>query len=65
MYILYYTVQNWMDKFLVWKPEDYGGVHQISLPPSSIWTPDIELYNRLEMFIISIVSDCIIAKLLL
>jgi len=30
----------------VWKPEDYGGIRSINLPPSYIWTPDIELYNR-------------------
>jgi len=30
----------------MWKPEDYGGIRTINLPPTHIWTPDIELYNR-------------------
>jgi len=36
----------WKDEFLTWKPEDYGGIRTISMPPSYIWTPDIELFNR-------------------
>jgi len=43
------TVQIWRDEFLTWTPEDYGGIRTISMPPSYIWTPDIELYNRHNM----------------
>ena len=50
------VVQNWNDEYLVWKPEDYGGIHHISIPPSSIWTPDIELYNRHETLHVLIAS---------
>jgi len=42
------AVQNWKDDYLAWKPEDYGGIEHIIMPPSYIWTPDIELYNRQE-----------------
>jgi len=43
-------VQFWQDEFLVWNPEDYDGIRWVSMPPSYIWTPDIELYNWFYTF---------------
>ena len=40
----------WVDKMLQWNPDDYGGVDHVRLPTSQIWTPDITLYNRYDLF---------------
>jgi len=40
------SVQRWKDYQLTWNESDYGGVSSIVVPASSIWTPDILLYNR-------------------
>jgi len=42
---LVHRVQQWKDILLAWKPENYGGVDTVRVPPSQIWTPDIVLYN--------------------
>ena len=39
-------MQSWTDYKLTWNASDYGGVSSISVPASSIWIPDIVLYNR-------------------
>jgi len=49
--VYYEIVQIWKDEFLVWKPGDYGGIRYISVSPSSIWTPDVELYNRYMIYL--------------
>jgi len=36
---------SWDDDYLRWDPELYDGLSRIELPPSSIWTPDIFLFN--------------------
>ena len=46
LFLFVFAFQIWTDEFLTWKPEDYGGIRAISMPPSYVWTPDIELYNR-------------------
>uniref|UniRef100_H3BH03 5-hydroxytryptamine receptor 3A n=1 Tax=Latimeria chalumnae TaxID=7897 RepID=H3BH03_LATCH len=33
--------QRWMDEFLLWNPEEFDNVTQISVPTESIWVPDI------------------------
>ena len=30
---------------LAWDPDQFGGVHEIRIPVSKIWKPDIVLYN--------------------
>jgi len=37
--------QVWTDIQLAWEPGEFGGVNNIRVPTSSIWTPDIVLYN--------------------
>jgi len=41
-----FLLQYWRDEFLIWNPESYGNVTNIHLPSSSIWRPDIAIYNR-------------------
>jgi len=36
---------QWMDEYLQWNPNNYGGIERLQLPPSRIWTPDIFLFN--------------------
>ena len=38
--------QEWTNHLIYWKPEDYGGVKDISLDASEIWQPDMVLYNK-------------------
>ncbi|KAG1940671.1 5-hydroxytryptamine receptor 3A-like [Pimephales promelas] len=33
--------QQWIDEFLVWDPEEFDEVKQISIPTANIWVPDI------------------------
>lgn len=35
----------WKDEYLMWKPEEWGGVKDIRIPIDDIWRPDIILYN--------------------
>ncbi|XP_032220714.2 neuronal acetylcholine receptor subunit alpha-10 isoform X2 [Nematostella vectensis] len=37
---------GWKDAFLQWNPADYGGVTQINLEASDIWTPPVIIYNQ-------------------
>jgi len=37
--------QIWKDVLLTWDPSNFGGVNNVRVPASSIWTPDIVLYN--------------------
>lgn len=37
--------QGWKDVLLAWNPEQFGGVDEVRVPASKIWTPDIVLYN--------------------
>ncbi|XP_051533448.1 5-hydroxytryptamine receptor 3A-like [Myxocyprinus asiaticus] len=33
--------QQWTDEFLVWNPEEFDDVKQISIPTVNVWSPDI------------------------
>ena len=35
-----------MDVNLAWNESDYGNVQDVRIPPSSLWKPDILMYNR-------------------
>ncbi|KRZ56210.1 Low-density lipoprotein receptor-related protein [Trichinella nativa] len=39
---------DWKDKYLRWKPEDYGNVLQVRVPIARLWRPDILLYNSAD-----------------
>ena len=36
----------WKDEYMVWNPDDYGGLNETRVLPEQIWTPDILLYNK-------------------
>jgi len=38
--------QIWNNTLLMWDPKDYGGIKSINVEPSSVWLPDIVLYNN-------------------
>ena len=46
--VVFWLEQRWYDPRLVWNPNDYGGLKTIKVKPSSVWTPDIVLYNSAE-----------------
>lgn len=39
-------LQEWFDEKLQWDPADYNGLTVFRMPCTSIWRPDIVLYNR-------------------
>ncbi|CAF1163148.1 unnamed protein product [Adineta steineri] len=39
---------KWKDYQMQWKPEKYGGILSIRIPPSQVWTPDIVLFNNAD-----------------
>ena len=39
-------LQEWTDVNLKWNESEYGMVKDIRMPPSSLWKPDILMYNR-------------------
>lgn len=47
MSLCYYTSillgcsQIWRDEFLVWDPEEFDGINEISLSSDAIWVPDV------------------------
>jgi nicotinic acetylcholine receptor, invertebrate len=40
--------QEWYDYNLKWNPSDYGGIDVLHVPSSSIWIPDVVLYNNAD-----------------
>jgi len=46
---IYWLNLEWMDEYLVWDREKYGGLRDIRLSPDSIWVPDIEPYNMINI----------------
>jgi len=36
---------EWMDVNLAWNESEYGNVQDVRIPPSSLWKPDILMYN--------------------
>ena len=45
----YYYFQEWIDNNLRWNESEYGNVKDLRFPPSTIWTPDILMYNRYQL----------------
>merc|ERR1719242_1597618 len=39
---------SWMDFRLKWDPEAYGGITNIRLPASSVWVPDVEVFDAIS-----------------
>ncbi|XP_078356474.1 neuronal acetylcholine receptor subunit alpha-10-like [Oculina patagonica] len=40
--------QVWNNPFLVWNESDFGGIKSINVEASTVWTPDIYLYNNAD-----------------
>lgn len=40
-----FLLQRWKDEYLTWDERDYGKIATIDESASSIWTPQISLYN--------------------
>lgn len=40
--------QIWFDAFLKWDRDKYDGLDAIRIPSSSVWRPDIVLYNKAD-----------------
>lgn len=36
-----WCLQVWTDEFLVWDPEEFDGLNEISLSSDAVWTPDV------------------------
>ena len=41
-----FCLKEWDDVNLAWNESEYGGVQDVRIPPSSLWKPDILMYNR-------------------
>uniref|UniRef100_A0A4W4EAD3 5-hydroxytryptamine receptor 3A n=1 Tax=Electrophorus electricus TaxID=8005 RepID=A0A4W4EAD3_ELEEL len=41
--------QQWTDEFLVWNPEDFDDVKQISMPTANVWVPDIVINEFVDV----------------
>uniref|UniRef100_A0A914MEH0 Uncharacterized protein n=2 Tax=Meloidogyne TaxID=189290 RepID=A0A914MEH0_MELIC len=39
---------SWEDIFLTWDPAEYGDIKEVRLPITSIWKPDVLLYNSVD-----------------
>ena len=42
--------QKWKDEYLVWNPEEYGGLATIRVPANQLWTPDLVISNLYVRF---------------
>lgn len=41
--------KRWVDPQLKWNPADFEGITAIRIPAKKIWTPDVILYNNLDI----------------
>uniref|UniRef100_A0A0M3HQD7 Neur_chan_LBD domain-containing protein n=1 Tax=Ascaris lumbricoides TaxID=6252 RepID=A0A0M3HQD7_ASCLU len=39
---------SWVDIYLTWEPSDFGNIKEVRLPISTIWKPDVLLYNSID-----------------
>ena len=46
--VVFWLELEWFDPQLVWNPDNYGGLKTFNVKPSTIWVPDIVLYNSAE-----------------
>ena len=43
----------WTDYQLAWNTSEYGGVDSVVIQPRNLWIPDILLYNRFSIEMLS------------
>ena len=66
MKFIWFHFKEWTDDNLRWNESEYENVKDIRVPPSTIWAPDILMYNRWaghsssssSSFCIQIISTC-------
>jgi len=46
---IYWLNLEWKDEYLVWDEQKYGGLDDMRLSTNSIWVPDIEPYNMVNI----------------
>ena len=39
---------TWVDEFLHWHPDMFGGIEQIVVPAEKVWTPDLTVWNSVS-----------------
>ncbi|KHN83185.1 Neuronal acetylcholine receptor subunit alpha-7 [Toxocara canis] len=39
---------SWVDIYLTWEPSEFGSIKELRLPISTIWKPDVLLYNSID-----------------
>ena len=61
--LIKYFVQEWTDSNMRWDESEYGGVKDIRVPPSSLWKPDILMYNRLDLNFFTDTQSFIMSRL--
>jgi len=44
-----FTYLSWSNPRLAWNPLEYGNITSVRLPISSVWVPDITLYNSADV----------------
>lgn len=45
----YYPALSWEDDRFTWDPKEYEGINEVRVPHYYLWTPDITVYNRVEV----------------
>ncbi|EJW69880.1 acetylcholine receptor protein alpha 1, partial [Wuchereria bancrofti] len=50
---------QWNDSKLTWDPSKYGGITTLHIPSDQIWTPDLVLYNKCELYYVVTGKDVI------
>ena len=46
---VYFVIQEWVDEELKWNPDHYGGVKSLIIPDDTIWMPNIEMHNHIDL----------------
>ena len=48
---VYFVIQEWVDEELKWNPDHYGGVKSLIIPDDTIWMPNIEMHNHIDLIL--------------
>ena len=46
--MIFWLEMSWVDERLRWDPKDYGGIEFITVSPTTVWVPDMTLYNSAD-----------------
>ena len=46
---VYFVIQEWVDEELKWNPDHYDGVKSLIIPDDTIWMPNIEMHNHIDL----------------